>query len=390
MSVPRRLAPVLRGAAALYPIVTVTGPRQSGKTTLCRAVFPSHPYVSLEAPDFAAWATEDPRGFLASHPTGAILDEIQAVPSLVRYLQGEVDERPNPGRWVLTGSQHFALSAAVSQSLAGRTGMFHLLPPSLEELRGFPSVADDLLTTLWRGAYPRIHDRGIPADRWLADYVATYVQRDVRQVLAVGDLTAFTAFVRLCAGRTAQELNLSALGADAGVSHVTAKAWLSVLETSFLVHRLPPWHENRRKRLVKTPKLHFFDSELACFLLGIRSPDELRLHPARGALFESWVVAEAMKAHLHAGQTPRLHHVRATRGAEVDLVVDRAGDRLLVEVKSGATIPSDGLDGLKAALAEGLGSAARLVHGGTSVGVRSGAELRPWASLDDAAWLGAV
>lgn len=387
MTIRRRLAPVLLDAAAVYPVVTVTGPRQSGKTTLCRSLFPDKPYVSLEAPDTAAWAQDDPRGFLDSHPSGAILDEVQAAPHLLRYLQGEVDERPAPGRWVLTGSQHFALSAAVAQSLAGRTAMLQLLPPSLEELRQFPQHPTDLLTTLWTGAYPRIHDRGIPASRWLSDYVATYIQRDVRQVLAVGDLAAFTQFVRLCAGRTGQELNLSALGADAGVSHVTAKSWLSVLETSFLVHRVAPWHNNARKRLVKTPKLHFLDTGLACFLLGIRTPEELNLHPARGALFESWVVAEAYKAHVHAGLVPQLYHLRETRGAEVDLVVERGAERILVEVKSGATIASDALDGVRAALADGVGTKARLVHGGSDKGVRSGVELWPWGALEDAAWV---
>lgn len=255
-------------------------------------------------------------------------------------------------------------------------------------MRGFPSAPADLLTTLWMGAYPRIHDRGIPADRWLSDYVATYVQRDVRQVLGVGDLTTFTTFVRLCAGRTGQELNLSSLGADAGVSHVTARSWLSVLETSFLIHRLPPWHSNERKRLVKTPKLHFFDSGLVCFLLGIRTPEELRFHSARGAVFESWVVAEAYKAHVHAGLVPRLHHLRETRGVEVDLIVERASDRLLVGVKSGATVGAGATNALRQALTDGVGAAGRLVHGGADHAIRSGIELRPWSSLDDSAWLG--
>lgn len=369
-------------------MVTVTGPRQSGKTTLCRGVFSGHPYVSLEAPDVRAWATEDPRGFLGEHRDGAIFDEVQNTPALLSYLQDEVDERPDPGRFVLTGSQHFGLSAAISQSLAGRTAVLQLLPPSLEELRGFPDRAEeDLVTTLWRGAWPRIHDRGVPPPRWYADYVATYVQRDVRQVLNVGDLAAFTTFVRLCAGRTGSELNLSGLGADAGVSHNTARSWLSVLETSFLCHRLPAWHRNTRKQLVKAPKLHFFDTGLACWLLGLTEPEQLRHHPLRGPLFETWVFTEAYKAHVHAGHDARLFHWRETRGAEVDLVVDRPEGPLLVEVKSGATVPGDALRQLATAAGD-LGSArARLVHGGADRGARLGVELRPWISLDDAAWL---
>lgn len=388
MTIPRNLRGSLLEAARHYPVVTVTGPRQSGKTTLCRALFPARPYLSLEAPDVASWARDDPRGFLHAHADGAVLDEVQTVPELLRYLQGEVDERPDPGRFILTGSQHFGLSAAIAQSLAGRTAVLQLLPPSRQELIRFPNAPDDLLTTIWMGAYPRIHDRGVPARRWLADYVATYVQRDVRQVLAVGDLTAFTTFVRLCAGHTAQELNLTRLGADAGVTHVTARSWLSVLETSFLVHRLPPWHANTRKRLVKTPKLHFFDTGLACYLLGIRTPEELRLHPLRGALFESWVVGEAYKAHAHAGLAPRMHHLRATRGPEIDLVVEQGPERLLVEVKSGQTVPADASRHLVAALGDGVGTAGWIVHGGVDAGPRRNIRLVPWNGLTDRDWLG--
>ena len=221
--IERNLSPILRNLLNQYPVVTVTGPRQSGKTTLCRAVLPDRPYVSLEPLDVRDYARSDPRGFLAEYPNGAVLDEVQNAPDLLGYLQVEVDARPEPGRFLLTGSQHFGLSAAVSQSLAGRVGVLHLLPLSIGEVRRFPSPPADLFTTLFTGAYPRIHDRGIPPERWLSDYVATYVQRDVRQVLNVGDLETFTTFLRLCAGRSGQELNLSSLGADAGVTHNTAR-----------------------------------------------------------------------------------------------------------------------------------------------------------------------
>ncbi|MCZ7686908.1 MAG: AAA family ATPase [Sandaracinaceae bacterium] len=246
--IERNLGPVLLESARYYPVVTLTGPRQSGKTTLCRALFPDKPYVTLEALDVREYARTDPRAFLAEHAGGAVLDEVQHVPELTSWIQVVVDEDPRPGRFVLTGSQHFGLSDAIAQSLAGRTAVHHLLPPSLDELRRFERAPTTLLETLFTGAYPRIHDRGIPAERWLSDYLTTYVQRDVRQVLNVADLSAFTTFLRLAAGRTARELNLSALGADAGVSHNTARSWLSVLETSWLCHRLPPLFRNLRKQ----------------------------------------------------------------------------------------------------------------------------------------------
>ncbi|MGM0576094.1 MAG: ATP-binding protein [Myxococcota bacterium] len=390
--IQRTLEPTVRELAGMYPVVTVTGPRQSGKTTLCRRVFPDKAYVSLEALDMRQYARDDPRGFLAEHRDGAILDEVQHVPELLSYLQGVVDEDPTPGRFVLTGSQHFGLAQGVSQSLAGRTAVLHLLPPGLEELRRFPGGLDDLLTTLWTGAYPAIHERGIPADRWLTDYVTTYVQRDVRQVVHVSDLETFTTFVRLCAGRTGQILNLSALGGDCGVSHNTARSWLSVLETSFLLMRLPAWHRTRRKQLTKSPKIHLLDSGLACNLLGIRSPEELRHHPLRGAIFESWVVSEVYKHHVHRGARPSLFHLRSRRGRELDLLVERGRTMDLVEVKSGATVQRSFFRDLQRAASlldeddrwEGLRRV--LVYGGDQRQSRSETTVLPWDQVDAWPW----
>lgn len=385
--IPRTLETKLRELSGYYPVVLVTGPRQSGKTTLCRLAFPDKAYVSLEALDARDFVRTDPRGFLAAHAEGAILDEVQHVPELLSYLQGEVDGRPQPGRFVLTGSQHFGLSQAVSQSLAGRCGVLVLLPPSLEELRAFPNAPFDLLTALWQGAYPRIYDRGIPAHQWLADYLTTYVERDVRQVLNVGDLGAFSGFLKLCAGRTAQEINLSALGADAGVTHNTARAWLSVLETSYIVHKLPAWHANVRKQVVKAPKLHFFDSGLACHLLGIREAEQLRLHPLRGAIFESWVVSEVYKGLVHRGERPSLFHYRETRGLETDLLLDRGTAVEAVEVESGATVTAESLQKLRR-LPERWGAAegtrpirGHLVYGGEESQQRSQAQVWSWRDL---------
>ena len=392
--IERDLQPTLLEAATHYPVVTVTGPRQSGKTTLCRAAFPDHSYVSLERLDAREYAQEDPRGFLDEYSEGAIIDEVQRVPALLSWLQGDVDERPDHGRFILTGSQHFGLSAAISQSLAGRTAVLGLLPPGLGELRRFdhPST-DDLMDTLWTGAFPRIFDHRIPPDRWLADYVTTYVERDVREVLNVGDLRSFTTFIKLCAGRTASEVNLSALAGDAGVTHNTAKAWLSVLETGYLVTQLPAWHRNLRKQLVKRPKLHFLDSGLVCSLLGIRTPEQLRHHPLRGAIFESWVVAEIIKTRLNAGLPPGVHHFRESRGLEVDAVLEREGTLVLVEAKSGATIHSEQLrpmERLTALLGRRLESQPTehvLLYGGDEAQARSRATILPWSEIDQGPWL---
>ncbi len=391
--VPRNLEKVLLELAGYYPVVTVTGPRQSGKTTLCRQVFTDRQYVSLEPLDVREQATRDPRGFLAPLANGAVIDEVQHAPGLLSYLQVEVDRNPAPGRFILTGSQHLGLTAAASQSLAGRTGVVHLLPLGLDELRRFPGAPQGLLETLWAGAYPRIHDQHVPADRWLSDYVATYVQRDLRQLLRVGDLQAFTSFLRLCAGRTGQVLNLSALGADAGVSHNTARAWLSVLEASFLVLRLPAWERNLRRQLTRAPKLHFLDSGLACHLLGIREPAQLAVHPLRGAVFESWVVGEVAKARAHAGQALDLFHFRDHRGFEVDLVVEAGARVLLAEMKSGATLaddffgPLDRLAGWAAPVLGGRTLERRLIYGGEERRTWGATEAIPWHEVVSAGWL---
>jgi uncharacterized protein len=388
----RTLETALRKAARVSPAVAVTGPRQSGKTTLCRSTFPESAYVSLEPLDTREFARTDPRGFLRTYPGPAVLDEVQRAPELFSYLQEELDRDPSPGRYVLTGSQHFGLSEAISQSLAGRIALLNLLPLSFDELLRF-GPRDDLWKVVWEGGYPRIHDRGLEADTWLTDYVATYVQRDVRQVVNVTDLDAFTSFVRLAAGRTGQELNQSGLGADAGISHNTARSWISVLETSFLVFKLPPWLRSTRKRMVKAPKLHFVDTGLACSLLGIRSPEQLATHPTRGAIFESWVASEILKARLHRRAPADLFHLRETRGVELDLVVEGADEVFGVDVKSGATLAQDfftslrALPDLVARGGEGRRPVPRLVFGGGATQQRSEAEIIAWTDIQNVSWL---
>jgi predicted AAA+ superfamily ATPase len=348
MPVERHLRPVLQRRATKSPVVVLTGPRQSGKTTLVRTVFADKPYANLESPDVRQRALADPRGFLDGFPEGAVLDEVQRAPDLLSYIQVDVDGRRQPGRWILTGSQNLLLLAGVSQSLAGRAALLELWPFSLAELRAAGWMAEELFSLLWRGAYPALFDRGEDATEWLASYVATYVERDVRQTLNIGDLLAFQTFLRLAATRTGQLLNLSQLGSDTGITHNTAKSWVGVLEASYLALRLPPFHRNLGKRLVKTPKLHLLDSGIACYLLGIRTPEELRLHPLRGAIMESWVCSEIMKAHLNAGQRPRLSFFRDAHGLELDAIVEQGTQLLGVEVKSGSTVPSEAFEPLNA------------------------------------------
>ncbi|MCL4741172.1 MAG: ATP-binding protein [Phycisphaerales bacterium] len=388
--IPRDLTPRLRKAAVQFPAVTLTGPRQSGKSTLCRALFPDLPYANLEAPDTRAFATDDPRAFLAQYPNGAIIDEVQRAPALPSYLQGIIDADPTPGRWVLTGSQNLALLETVSQSLAGRSAVLHLLPLARSEVIRFRTHPRTLDETLLAGGYPRIFDQGIDPTDWLAAYVGTYVERDVRTISNIGDLTAFQRFVELCAGRTAQLLNYAALAADCGVSQPTAKAWFSVLETSFIAFRLPAFHANTRKRVVKAPKLHFYDSGLVCWLLGIREPQQLRSHPLRGAIFETWTVSEIVKHRTNAGETTGLSFYRDSDGVEADLVVERGGSATVVEAKSAQTASASLFDTARRAherIAEpGRRADTVVVYGGDEPQSRSDAELIPWSSLHERTW----
>ncbi|MDP1832914.1 MAG: ATP-binding protein [Geothrix sp.] len=388
---PRRLSPQLLDRASHYPVVTLTGPRQSGKTTLCRALFPELPYRSLESLDHRRFAQEDPRGFLEEIPEGAILDEIQRVPDLVSYLQEEVDRDPRPGRFILTGSENLSVSATVSQSLAGRSALLTLLPLSLDERQAFPNAPTDLWTSLLAGGYPRIPDQGIQPGVWLGDYARTYVERDVRQLLQVSNLRMFETFLSLVAGRTGQELNASSLSGDVGVSVNTIRAWLSVLEASYLIVLLPAWHPNHRKQSIKAPKLHFLDSGLACHLLGIQTVQQLAMHPLRGALFESWMVSEVMKARLHAGRPARMFHYREARGPEVDLLVQSEAGWILAEAKSGASVDMSffqPMEALASRLSEDSPVERRLIYGGRDSYRRQQVAVTGWAQIQDRAWQG--
>ena len=377
----REITPVLARLFDQYPIVTVTGPRQSGKTTLCRETFPHLNYVNLEAHDRREFAERDPRRFLEQAGPGAILDEIQRVPSLLSYVQVLVDEQRENGLFVLTGSQHFGLSNAISQSLAGRTALLRLLPFSVaERLAAQPSGSvDDLL---YSGFYPRVFDHRLDPWQAYADYFETYVERDLRQLAEVRNLSSFQRFVRLCAGRVGQLLNLSSLGADAGVSHVTARHWLTLLEASYVIFQLQPYHANIRKRLVRSPKLYFHDVGLAAHLLGIEQAKQVATHPLRGSLFENMVVVEALKHRFNRGRSSNLSFFRDSRGLECDLLC-RSGDSFAaVEIKSGATINPDFFSAL-GRVAELVPNVAlrAVVHGGTQRQSRSAGEAIPLADL---------
>lgn len=393
--IDRYMGKALVASARAYPILTVTGPRQSGKTTLVRKVFPGHDYVSLENPDDRAFALEDPRGFLNRFQDSVILDEVQRAPQLLSYLQGRVDEDDRMGRYVLTGSQNFLLLEKVSQSLAGRTALFQLLPFSRAELAGRKPMALEeighkipkrhreegkLSEVLFKGFYPRIHDKGLKPQDWLRNYYQTYIERDVRSIVQVGDIETFGRFVRLCAGRTGQILNLSSLGADCGISHATARRWLSVLEASFIVHLLRPHYENFSKRLIKSPKLYFIDTGLLCYLLRIRSADELVTHASRGAVFETFVLVELLKASLNQGAEPDIHFWRDVGGHEVDFVLEQGPALVPVEAKSGETVTGDYLKGIEywRGLPGQEKAPAAVVYGGESSMMRTQTAFYSW------------
>jgi len=381
--IPREAESTLRDLAKGYPILALTGPRQSGKTTLARMVFSAHPYVSLENPAQRDFAQTDPQGFLNKFPDGAIIDEAQRCPELFSWLQGIVDDQQRPGQFILTGSQQFGLLSGITQSLAGRVALLNLLPFSAGELRLSGLLPAGLDEALHKGSYPPVYDRQLDPGTWYANYVQTYLERDVRQLLNVRDLSQFQRFLRLCAGRSGQLLNLNALGDEAAVSHNTAREWISVLEASYIIHRLPPQHRNFNKRLVKTPKLYFHDTGLACWLLGIETPAQLSTHPQRGALFETWVVSEFLKKRLNTAKPSNLSFWRDRSGHEVDLLIEHAGRLQAIEIKSGATPTRDALRGLEKwqQVAGEAADRSRLIYGGDETQARSTVDFLSWREV---------
>ncbi len=345
--IPRDAAPTLARLAQGFPLVAITGPRQAGKTTLAKAIFSEKPYVSLENPDEREFALNDPKRFLARFPKGAILDEVQRCPELLSWLQGWVDGRKLMGDFVLTGSAQFDLIEGITQTLAGRVARVELFPLNAGEMAAVNKLPDSLGQLLFQGGYPALYDRPIAPADWFSNYIATYIERDVRRLVNVRDLGQFQTFVKMCAARSGQLLNLASLGADCGVSAVTAKQWLSVLETSYIITLLRPHHSNYGKRLVKAPKLYFLDSGLAAWLMGIRDADSLETHAARGALFETWVVSELYKQQLNRGLAPDLYFWRDNTGNEIDLIFETPQGLQPIEIKSGSTYAQDWTRGLR-------------------------------------------
>ena len=382
-NIDRQAQKVLLERATLYPVVTVLGPRQSGKTTLCRMAFPDKPYVNLEQPDVREFAQQDPKAFLAQYADGAVLDEIQNVPALLSWIQVLTDADSRPGRFVLTGSHQLQLGAQLTQSLAGRTAVIELLPLSLAELMAHQartSADADVNRSMLQGGYPRIHAQQMPPEVMLSDYFATYVERDVRQLMQLRHLREFGQYVRLLAGRTGQLLNHASLGNEVGVSSNTITQWLSVLEASYLVFTLSPWSANIGKRLVKSPKVYFCDVGLACWLLGIKTVEQLQHHPLRGALFENLVVLEVLKALRNQGLRDPLYFFRDSNGLEVDLVLERPEGLALVEIKASQTVAAPLFKGLRtvsALLGERVKSQ-HLVFGGDAPQQRTAVQVLPW------------
>lgn len=332
----RILHKILLEISTYYPVVTITGPRQSGKTTLIKKVFPKLPYVLLETPDIKERALEDPKSFLANFKNGAILDEIQNVPQLFSYIQGIVDDNDSI-KFILSGSQNFLLLQNINQTLAGRTAVLKLLPFSLEELKPTKYKIKNSLNYIFKGSYPRLYDKNIPTENFYSDYIQTYVERDVRTIKNIGNLNTFRRFLQLCAGRIGQILNIDSLATISGISLNTAKSWLSILEASYIVHLLQPHHKNFNKRLIKRPKLYFYDTGLACNLLRIKSAEQLELHHMRGSLFENFILNELLKSKLNKAQIPNFYFWRDKHGKEIDCIVETAEKLIPIEIKSGKT-----------------------------------------------------
>ncbi len=396
--ISRNIMKILRKSVSQFPILTLTGPRQSGKTTLLRQEFTDYQYVLLEDADQLEFATHDPRGFLNQFlGKKVIIDEAQNAPELFSYIQGIVDDNPHE-RFILSGSQNFALLEKVTQSLAGRTDVHYLMPFTLSELCGqMPTEqeifgreipehtkpwAPDLFDTILKGFYPRIRSGGIEANDWLRAYYRTYLERDVRSIANIGDINQFSSFVRLVAGRVGQLSDFSGLAGDAGISHTTAKRWLSILETSFIVFKLSPYFRNFNKRLIKSPKIYFVDTGLLCYLLGIQSADHLITHPLRGQIFENFVIAEFLKNRYHGGRDPNLYFWRDSSGTEVDLIIDHGMEIQGIELKSGQTVQEDFFRNLQLWQKYSQKDCPlAVIYGGESSMMRSGVGVYSWRHI---------
>lgn len=382
--IPRQAEATIKRLAKGFPVVCVTGPRQSGKSTLAKMAFPGRAYLSLDDPDIAHMAREDPRGLMDGFKDGLILDEAQTVPEIFSYLKSAVDSDPTPGRFIVTGSRQFDIHSGVTESLAGRAAFVRLLPFSMTELAAVGKAPADSLEAILRGFYPPLYDRDVTVYDWYTAYISSYIERDVRAVINVKDVSVFQTFVKMCAARSGQILNLSGLGADCGISHATAKAWLSILEAGGIVHLLRPYHSNFGKRLVKSPKLHFVDPGLAARLLGIRDVEQLLIHPCRGALFESMILSELMKKRLNQGFDPGLSFWRDNGGTEIDVVFKDGVVTKAIEMKSGKTFHPEHAAGLESWIRySGMGRGdCAIVYAGELPMSWKGMAILPWEKAE--------
>lgn len=381
--IPRLLAEKIRNLAGKMPVISLTGPRQSGKTILAQHLFPDYQYVNLENLEFRSFAQNDPSGFIRAYTGGVVIDEAQYAPDLFSYIQVAVDESRRNGEFILTGSQNFQMSAWVSQSLAGRAANVYLLPFSLEELRSADLLAADYEELLFQGSYPRIYDQQVEPFDFYPSYIENYLERDVRQLVQVADLAKFQLFTRLCAARVGQLFNQSAIALEAGADANTIKRWMSILETSFITFRLPPYFKNFNKRLVKTPKLYFFDTGLACSLLGIRTIDQLRQHYLKGAIFENFIIVETLKQFYNRGIRPLCYFWRDNTGNEIDLLIEDGAHIYPVEIKSGRTVQQEFFKNLDFfhKISGNPRENGWVVYGGDQKQARSNGNVTGWGSM---------
>lgn len=387
MFIKRKIAARLKKLSTQFPVLGILGPRQSGKTTLAKALFPNYKYINLEELDTRLFAADDPRRFLKSieKEEGVILDEIQRVPDLMSYIQGDVDKKQKAGFFILTGSENILLNQHINQSLAGRIALTTLLPLSLEELEEASLSPQDLESTLFKGFYPPLFQKNRDHKEWLQSYIQTYIERDVRNIKQITDLSLFQKFLQLCAGRVGQILDLTSLGNDCGITAHTVRAWLSILEATYVIFLLQPHYKNFSKRLIKSPKLYFYDTGIACHLLSIQSPEELITHYLRGGLFESMILSDLSKQRFNSGHSSNLYYWRDKSGLEVDCIIDQGIALTPIEIKSAETINTDFFTALTKwnQLAGNDPANSYIIYGGKEKQIRSQGTVLGWNHLKD-------
>jgi hypothetical protein len=371
-----------------YPVITITGPRQSGKTTLCKSLFPTKEYVNLEDPETRIFASDDPRGFFGKFSNGAVIDEIQRVPELLSYLQVIVDEHKMPGEFIITGSQNILLLSAISQSLAGRTAILHLLPLSVFELKEYEQggyeVPSELYEFMYKGFYPNVYNSNLNPSENYGFYVSTYLEKDIRDLLRISDLNKFELFLKICASRTGQVVNLSSIGNDCGLSHNTIKQWLSLLETSYIIKFSNTYYKNYGKRFIKSPKLYFIDTGLLCYLLGIRNKEHIDVHPLKGQIFETFVFSELLKTLYNKGMDENIYFLRDTKGYEIDFIFDEGIKLKSIEAKLSQTINQDFFKNMNA-LSDLTGAEVEkyLIYGGKESKKYKDINIVSWQNIHD-------